>query len=164
MPFSSRGRPKTDLQIAIFVGPVWSQVSQSAFTGEYSYFVSTNYCSLSPLWGTGRAGPWPAVRAGPLPLEARAGPGRSKLLELRAGPVRAVALGNSGRSGPKPGHGPWVGWGTGLNFEVVHTLPYTHHPRGTSGGGGGAARPFRSNYDFRSGADYRALLGAACSL
>ena len=48
------------------------------------------------------------VRSGPIPLEARAGPGRSKLLELRAGPVRAVAPGNSGRSGPKPGHGPWI--------------------------------------------------------
>ena len=52
---------------------------------------------------------WPAGRAGSLlPLEARAGPGRAKLLELRAGPVRAVAPGNSGRSGPKLGHGPWV--------------------------------------------------------
>ena len=54
------------------------------------------------------AGPWPAVRAGPLPLGARAGPGRSFGLELRAGPVRAVAPRNPGRSGPKPGHGPWI--------------------------------------------------------
>ena len=54
--FSSRGRPKTDLQIAIFVGLVWSPVSQSAFTGEYSCFVSTNYCSLSPLMTTSQVG------------------------------------------------------------------------------------------------------------